>query len=139
MKRVITAAVLLTLAAAAPAKAADLEGYHDPGKRIGCVMMRSASNAHSVRCGARGSSKGLILSANGSARKVSWHWPASSLGQLFFTVTYGTTYYLVGGTAKLDGTNKDLRCRWSKAPSVRVKCSNANHSITVTKTQLRST
>ncbi len=127
------------LVLAAPARAADVEGYHDPGGRIGCVMMRSASNSHSVRCGAHGSSKGLLLGATGSARKVAWSWPASSLGQLFFPVTYGTTYYLVGGTAKLDGTSKDLRCRWSKKPSVRVKCSNANHSITVTKTQLRST
>ena len=36
-----------------------------------------------------------------------------------------------------NGTTKDLRCKFSRSPSVRVKCSNGSgHSITVTKTQL---
>jgi hypothetical protein len=131
---------LAVLAAPADAGAAQpVEGYRDPGKRIGCVMYQFYdSHGNAVRCGAKGKSSGLLLRSAGAASKASWSWPSKSLGQLFFTVSYGRTYYLVGGTAKLDGSSSDLRCVWKRSPSVRVRCTNGDgYAIEITRTRAR--
>ena len=142
----ISVATVATLAAtaacAAPAQAADVEGYHDSGNRIGCVLIQGFdSHGNAVRCGAKkGGSRGLLLTSDGAARRVAWRWPASKLGNLFFTAAYNTTYYLVGGTAKLEGSTSDLRCTFRRSPSVRVVCKNGDgRGIVVTKTKLRRT
>ncbi len=133
------AAIAAAAACATSAQAAEVEGYHDPGNRIGCVLIQGYdSHGNAVRCGAKGRSRGLLLTNDGSARRASWRWPASKLGTLFFTAGYNTTYYLVGGTAKLDGGRSDLRCTFRRRPSVRVVCKNGDgRGIVVTKTKLR--
>jgi hypothetical protein len=127
-------------AGSAPAGAAPpVEGYHDPGDRVGCVMYQGYDrNGNAVKCGHRNGSSGLLLRSAGAAQSKPWTWPAATLGNLFFTASYGRTLYLLGGTAKLDGDASDLRCTFKRSPSVRVRCSNGDgHSIVVTRHKLR--
>jgi hypothetical protein len=116
-----------------------VEGYHDPGDRIGCVMyQRYDRHGNAVKCGVNGGSRGLLLRSAGRAQSKPWSWPASSLGNVFFTVTYGQTYYLYGGTAKLEGDDSILRCVFKRRPSVRVRCTNGDgDAIQVTRRKLR--
>jgi hypothetical protein len=143
MRRAAALAAVLVVAlgvVAAPAgAAAPVEGYHDPGNRIGCVMYAFYdSNGNAVRCGAKGKSRGLLLRSAGAASRVSWSWPARTLGNLFFTATYSKTLYLIGGTAKLDGSDADLRCVFRRSPSVRVRCTNGGgYAIEITRTKAR--
>lgn len=126
--------------AAAPAAAAPpVEGYHDAGDRVGCVMYQGFDrNGNAVKCGGRDGSRGLLLRSAGAASSRPWSWPARSLGSVFFTATFGQTLYLLGGTAKLDGDESDLRCTFKRLPSVRVKCLNGDQrGIVVTRTRLR--
>ncbi len=134
------ATVCVLGASAAPASAAmPVEGYHDPGDRIGCVMYQHYdANGNAVKCGRRGGHKGLLLTSAGPSRKGAWRWPARRLGSLFFTAGYGTTYYLYGGTAKFEGDSSILRCVFKRRPSVRVRCMNGDgYAIEVTRTKLR--
>ena len=138
----VAGAVLAAAVWAAPAGAAPpVEGYHDPGGRVGCVLFQGFDrNGNAVKCGVKGGERGLMLRSAGSALSRPWSWPARSLGNLFFTATYGQTLYLVGGTAKLDGSGSDLRCTFKKRPSVRVRCLNGDGAgIVVTRSRLRRT
>src|SRR4051794_33749661 len=69
-------ALLALLVFAAPAAAADVEGYHDPGDRIACIMVKRGDGATAVRCGAHGRTRGLLLNGSGAARSAAWSWPA---------------------------------------------------------------
>ena len=124
MRRSATAAVAAALtlgAAAAPASAArPVEGYHDAGNRVGCVMYQNFnSDGNAVKCGRRGGRRGLLLRSAGPSRKLPWRWPARTLERSFFTATYGQTLYLYGGTAKLEGDSSTLRCTFHRRPAVR--------------------
>jgi hypothetical protein len=136
--RIAILALPIFLALASPAWAGDvdIEGYHDRGDRIACVMVKRASGATAVRCGARGRSKGLLLGSSGRARRVRWEWRTDRPDIDHFTVKYGQTLYLYGGTAKLEGDSKTLRCTFLRSPSVRVRCRNRAHEIVVTRTRL---
>ena len=139
---VLAAVTLAAVLSAAPAGAAPpVEGYHDRGDRVGCVMYQGFDrHGNAVKCGFNGGESGLLLRSAGSARAKPWSWPARSLGNLFFTATYGQTLYLVGGTAKLDGDDSELRCAFKKRPSVRVRCLNGDgDGIVVTRSRLRRT
>ena len=142
MRRRATAAVaaLALGAAAAPASAArPVEGYHDAGNRLGCVMYQNFnSDGNAVKCGRKGGRRGLLLRSAGPSRKLSWSWPAPTLKRLSFTATYGQTLYLYGGTAKLEGDSSTLRCTFHRRPSVRVRCTNGDgYAIEVTRTRMR--
>lgn len=141
--RLIAKTALAALAlgvGAAPATAArPVEGYHDAGNRIGCVMYQNFNtDGNAVRCGRKGGRRGLLLTSAGPSRKQSWTWPARRLRSLFFTAPYGRTLYLYGGTAKLEGDSSTLRCLFKRHPSVRVRCTNGDgYAIEVTRTTLR--
>ena len=140
MIRRVLLVVTCTLAGAPAAQAArPVEGYHDPGDRIGCVMFqRYDSHGNAVKCGRRGRGGGLLLTSAGPARTAAWSWPARRLRGRFFTVAYGTTYYLYGGTAKLEGDASVLRCVFRRRPKVRVRCTNGDgFAIEVTRARLR--
>src|SRR3954466_9515447 len=131
-------AALLALVFVVPAGAVDVEGYHDRSDRIACVMVKRASGATAVRCGARGRSTGLLLGASGAARRVPWAWRADRPDIDYFTATYGKTLYLYGGTAKLVGDASTLRCTFPRSPSVRGRCRHgAGPEIVVTRPALR--
>jgi hypothetical protein len=128
------------VATAAPAAAArPVEGYHDRGGRIGCVMFQNYDrHGNAVKCGRRGRPGGVLLTSAGPSRRAAWTWPARRLGGRFFTAAYGVTYYLYGGTAKLQGDSSILRCVFRRRPSVRVRCTNGDgYAIVVTRTRLR--
>lgn len=136
----VAVAALVFGAVAVPASAAGpVEGYHDPGNRVGCVMFQDFnSDGNAVKCGRRAGGRGLLLTAAGPARKASWRWPKRSLKGLFFTATYGKTLYLYGGTAKLEGDSSVLRCVFKRRPSVRVRCTNGDgEAIEVTRRKVR--
>ena len=96
------------------------------------------SHGNAVKCGRKGKPGGLLLTSAGKAQKVPWSWPARRLGQVFFPVTYGTTYYLYGGTAKIEGDSSILRCVFKLDRRSRVRCTNrGGYSIRVTRTTLR--
>jgi hypothetical protein len=140
--KVLLLAVSVAAATAGTATATvaqPVEGYHDPGNRIGCVMFQAYdSHGNAVKCGRKGKPGGLLLTSAGRAHRDSWSWPARRLGQVFFPVTYGTTYYLYGGTAKSQGDASILRCVFRREPSVRVRCTNGDgYGIRVTRTSLR--
>jgi hypothetical protein len=138
--RVAEVATLATALWVVPAEAAPpVEGYHDRGNRIGCVMYQDYDrHGNAVKCGRNGGDRGLLLRSAGTARFKPWSWPADALGDLFFTATYGLTLYLYGGTAKLHGDDSVLRCTFRKRPSVRVRCLNGDGSgIRVTRSRLR--
>ena len=125
---------------AAPATAATpVEGYHDRGDRVGCVMYQGFDrHGNAVKCGRKGRNRGLLLRSAGPARSKRWSWPARRLGDLFFPATFGQTLYLYGGTAKLVGDDSTLRCTFKKRPSVRVRCRNRDgFAIVVTRNRLR--
>ncbi len=139
MKTLMVALCALMASATTATAAQPVEGYHDPGNRIGCVMFQAYdSHGNAVKCGRKGRPGGLLLTSAGKAQKTSWSWPARRLGQVFFPVTYGTTYYLYGGTAKVQGDSSILRCVFKRRPSVRVRCTNGDgYSIRVTRAGLR--
>ena len=115
----------LVVALASSARAAQpVEGYRSADNRVGCVMYQGF-NAHgnAVKCGRRGSSRGLLLTGDGAARRASWQWPATQLGSLFFRTRPGQTLYLTGGTAKLQGDENTLRCTFARSS---VRCLNAS-------------
>lgn len=126
----LVAALVVVPAASA---ATPVEGYRAPDNRVGCVMYQGFNeDGNAVKCGRRGSSKGLLLPSAGSARKQKWRWPARQLGDLFFTATYGQTLYLYGGTAKLQGDDTVLRCTFRRGRGVR--CDNGDgYGIEVTR------
>ena len=136
-------AVGATFAAALPAApvvaAPPVEGYHDRGDRVGCVMYQEYDrHGNAVKCGRDGGERGLLLRSKGAAGFKAWSWPARTLGDLFFTARYGQTLYLYGGTAKLEGDDSILRCRFKKRPSVRVRCLNGDgFGLLVTRNRLR--
>ena len=140
---ITTTATVLAMAfgaSAVPASAASpVEGYHDRGNRIGCVMFQNFnSHGNAVKCGRKEGDRGLLLTSAGPSRKASWRWPAWSLKGLFFTASYGQTLYLYGGTAKLQGDSSILRCTFRRRPSVRVRCTNGDgYAIEVTRTKVR--
>ena len=137
--RALLATLALALAAAAPAAAAAPdEGYHDSGNRVACVMYAHFdANGNAVKCGRRGGERGFLLTSAGPARRKAWSWPARQLGNTFFTASYGVTYYLYGGTAKLEGDSSILRCRFRRAP-VRVRCVNGDgYAIVATRRGVR--
>jgi hypothetical protein len=131
----LAAALWVSAAGAAP----PVEGYHDPGNRVGCVMYQGYDrHGNAVKCGRNGGSRGLLLRSVGTARSKPWSWPAETLGNLFFTAKYGQTLYLYGGTAKLQGDDSILRCTFKKRPSVRVRCVNREgFGIQVTRGRVR--
>jgi hypothetical protein len=138
--RVAAVAALATVPWAVAAEAAPpVEGYHDRGDRVGCVMYQDYDrNGNAVRCGRNGGERGLLLRSAGTARNRPWSWPAATLGTLFFTATYGQTLYLYGGTAKLEGDNSILRCTFRRRPTVRVRCVNGDgFGIQVSRLRLR--
>jgi hypothetical protein len=137
--RALLGTLVLALLGSAPAAADQpVEGYHDSGDRVGCVMYAHFdANGNAVKCGRRGGEHGLLLTSAGPARRKAWTWPARRLGNLFFTASYGVTYYLYGGTAKLEGDRSILRCRFRRAP-VRVRCTNGDgHAIVATRHGVR--
>jgi len=65
-----------------------------------------------------------------------WRWPATALGKLFFSVVPGQTLYLYGGTAKLQGDDSVLRCRFTRSS---VRCTNRDgYAIAVGRSGTRS-
>jgi hypothetical protein len=101
-----------------------VEGYRSTDNRVGCVMYQGFNNdGNAVKCGRRGSSRGLLLTGDGAARRAAWRWPAQQLGNLFFRARPGQTLYLSGGTAKLDGDESTLRCTFTRRS---VRCLNAS-------------
>ena len=127
------------LTAAPVAAAPPVEGYHDRGDRVGCVMYQGYDrHGNAVKCGRNGGDRGLLLRSAGAARFKPWSWPAENLGNLFFTARYGQTLYLYGGTAKLEGDDSILRCTFKQRPSVRARCLNGDgFGIVVTRSRLR--
>lgn len=115
--------VLALLVVAAPASAATaVEGYKSANGKVACVYLRDYdANGNAVRCGKQGASRGKLLTSRGTARSVAWTWPAKQLGSSFFTAPSGKTLYLTGGTAKLTGDSKTLRCRFTSSS---VRCTN---------------
>lgn len=126
-------------AAASAVAATPVEGYHDAGDRVGCVMYQGFDrDGNAVKCGGRDGSRGLLLRSAGAATSRPWSWPARSLGDRFFIARYGQTLYLRGGTAKLDGDSSDLRCTFKRLPTARVKCRNEDRDgIVVTRNTVR--
>ncbi len=117
-------AAYFTLHTVAAHAAQPVEGYHSRDGRVGCVMyaqFNAAGNA--VKCGRRGYARGLLLTSEGVARRALWRWPASTLGNLFFVAPPGQTLYLYGGTAKLQGDESVLRCRFTRSS---VRCTNGD-------------
>jgi hypothetical protein len=101
-----------------------VEGYRSADNRVGCVMYQGFNHdGNAVKCGRRGSSRGLLLTGDGAARRATWRWPAQQLGSLFFRARSGQTLYLSGGTAKLDGDESTLRCTFTRSS---VRCLNAS-------------
>ena len=115
----------LAVALASSARAAQpVEGYRSADNRVGCVMYQGFNaDGNAVKCGRRGSSRGLLLTGDGAARRASWRWPAEQLGSLFFRARSGQTLYLTGGTAKLQGDERTLRCTFARSS---VSCLNAS-------------
>jgi hypothetical protein len=125
-RNAVVACTLGLLVALAPsARAAQpVEGYRSADNRVGCVMYQGFNaDGNAVKCGRRGSSRGLLLTGDGAARRASWRWPAKQLGSLFFRTRPGQTLYLTGGTAKVQGDESTLRCTFSRSS---VQCLNAS-------------
>jgi hypothetical protein len=114
-----------------------VEGYRSPDGRVGCVLYQAFNeDGNAVKCGRRGSARGLLLPSAGPARSMAWRWPARQLGRLFFTARYNQTLYLYGGTAKLEGDETILRCVFRRGRGVR--CTNGDvYAIVVTRTGAR--
>jgi hypothetical protein len=94
----------------------------------------AAGNA--ARCGRKGSGKGLLLSSDGAARAVKWRWPNAHKLYSFTAAPPGRTLYLVGGTAKLKGNRRELRCTFTGRSHVR--CLNGQgHGVDVTRTAVK--
>jgi hypothetical protein len=126
--------LLAAVALAGPPKThGDVEGYHSPDNRVACVMVLhydAAGNA--VRCGRKGSGKGLLLPSDGPAKAAKWRWPDAHKLFSFTLAPPGRTLYLVGGTAKIKGNARELRCTFTGAGHVR--CLNGQgHGLDVTK------
>ena len=134
----LAACAVVVTAAPAPG-ARPVEGYHDAGSRVGCVMFQNYDRyGNAVECGRRGRPGGLLLTSAGPSRRAAWTWPSRRLRGRFFTAAYGVTYYLYGGTAKLRGDSSILRCVFRRRPTVRVRCTNGDgYAIDVTRTRLR--
>jgi hypothetical protein len=113
--------LLAALALAGPPKThGDVEGYHSPDNRVACVMVLNYNAAgNAVRCGRRGSGKGLLLTSDSAARTVRWRWPNAKRLYSFTAAPTGRTLYLVGGTAKLKGNGRQLRCTFTGRSHVR--------------------
>jgi hypothetical protein len=134
----LAAFTVLGVHASAASAARPVEGYRSPDNKVGCVLYQNFNSAgNAVKCGRRGSNKGLLLPYAGAARKMAWSWPASRLGTLFFKASWNKTLYLDGGTARLDGGPSILRCTFKKPAEVR--CTNGGgYGIIVNKTTLRA-
>jgi hypothetical protein len=135
--RIAFAALCLWLIFAPGAAAAQpVEGYRSADNRVGCVMYQGFNaDGNAVKCGRRGSSRGLLLTGDGAARRATWRWPARQLGSLFFRARPGQTLYLVGGTAKLDGDDSTLRCTFTRSS---VRCLNGSgDGVSVSRTGTR--
>jgi hypothetical protein len=117
--------LLAALALAGPPKThGDVEAYHSPDNRVACVMiLRYDKAGNAVRCGRKGSRRGLLLATDGAAKSVKWRWPDAHKLFSFTVAPPGKTLYLVGGTAKLDGNRHMLRCTFSGRSHAR--CLNA--------------
>jgi hypothetical protein len=125
------------LAAGPPKTHGDVEGYHSPDNRVACVMvLRYDAAGNAVRCGHKGSGKGLLLPSRGSARAVKWRWPNPDKLFSWIPARSGQTFYLVGGTAKITGTRHQLRCTFSGRSHVR--CLNGQgHGLDVTRRSVK--
>lgn len=111
---------VLALAAGPPKTHGDVEGYHSPDNRVACVMVLRYDRAgNAVRCGRKGSGKGLLLASHGAAKTVRWRWPNARKLFSFTPAPLNTTLYLVGGTAKLQGNAHMLRCTFTGRSHVR--------------------
>lgn len=130
MRILIAVAAALATITPAVAVAAPVEGYKSPNGKVACVYLRGYdANGSAVRCGKKGSSRGRLLTNKGAAKSVAWSWPAKQLGSSFFTAPTGKYLYLVGGTAKLTGDSKTLRCKFTTSS---VRCLNgAQKSLSV--------
>jgi hypothetical protein len=114
----------LALAAGPPKTHGDVEAYHSPDNRVACVMvLRYDKAGNAVRCGHKGSRRGLLLATRGAAKPVKWHWPDAHKLFSFTVAPPGKTLYLVGGTAKLEGNAHMLRCTFNGRSHAR--CLNA--------------
>jgi hypothetical protein len=113
--------LLLAAALAGPPKThGDVEGYHSPDNRVACVMvLHYDADGNAVRCGRKGSGKGLVLPAKRPAKAVKWRWPNPRKLFSFTVAPAGRTLYLVGGTAKVKGNAHQLRCTFTGASHVR--------------------
>src|SRR4051795_4772290 len=135
--RIAFAALCLRLILAPAAVAAQpVEGYRSADNRVGCVMFQGFNaDGNAVKCGRRGSTRGLLLTGDGAARRATWRWPARQLGSLFFRARPGQTLYLVGGTAKVQGDTHTLRCTFTRRS---VTCFNATgDGVSVTRAGTR--
>jgi hypothetical protein len=124
--------------AASPASAArPVEGYRSPDSSVGCVLYQNFDSAgNAVKCGRRGSKRGLLLTSSGAAFSAKWAWPAKSLGTLFFKAQYNQKLFLYGGTAKLQGDASILRCVFKRGAGVR--CTNrGGYAVVVSRTGSR--
>jgi hypothetical protein len=129
-------ALLATLALAVPAGPpkthGDVEGYHSPDNRVACVMILRYDRAgNAVRCGRKGSRHGLLLASRGAAKRVKWRWPDARKLFSFTAAPPGKTLYLVGGTAKLHGNARMLRCTFTGRSHVRCR-NGAGRGLDVT-------
>ena len=138
-------AALLALPTAAfaapgpPVTKGPAEGYHSRGNHVACVLLlRYNRDGNAVRCGRRGSSQGRLVTWHGASRQIKWHWPTKkSLHNNFYTAPVGQTLYLTGGTAKLTGTDRMLRCLYTGRDHVR--CINGDgYGVEVTRTAVHA-
>jgi hypothetical protein len=113
--------LLAALALAGPPKThGDVEAYHSPDNRVACVLVLRYDHAgNAVRCGHKGSGRGLLLPSDGAAKSVKWRWPDARRLFSFTAAPPGKTLYLVGGTAKLRGNRHQLRCTFTGRSHVR--------------------
>lgn len=104
------------------------EALQSPSGRIKCAILRNAENDNRVEC---------TMDENPTASGETTWWrldesgPAVKFRQTIFQgeahkMPYGDTYYLYGGTPKLQGDNSVLRCKMRETGLV---CRNAEHGF----------
>jgi hypothetical protein len=147
VRSVAAIAVMLALPAAAtastgvggpPITKGPAEGYHSSGNHVACVLLlRYNRDGNAVRCGRRGSSKGRLVTWHGPSRRIKWRWPTKRGLHGNFYAAPKQTLYLTGGTAKLDGNDRMLRCRFTGRDHV--QCLNGDgYGVEVTRTAVHA-
>lgn len=114
---------------AAQALAGPVESFHSPNGKFGCTMYRDYdANRNSIRCGTKHGGQGLGLGESGKSSKVGWRNPKGAP-----SIRYNQVLYVVGGTFKVYGDNKTLRCVVRRRSGV--TCRNgAGHGFTLSTT-----